>query len=59
MVDTASKVGFISQIIGPVLDVEFPTGDLPKVYSALVVGEGDSAAPPFSDVGPRSQPALG
>jgi len=43
MVDTASKVGFISQIIGPVLDVEFPTGDLPKVYSALVVGEGDSA----------------
>jgi len=43
MVDTASKVGFISQIIGPVLDVEFPTGDLPKVYSALVVGEGDSS----------------
>ena len=43
MVDTASKVGFISQIIGPVLDVEFPTGYLPKVYSALVVGEGDSA----------------
>ena len=43
MVDTASKVGFISQIIGPVLDVEFPTVDLPKVYSSLVVGEGDSA----------------
>jgi len=30
MVDTASKTGFISQIIGPVVDIEFPTGDLPK-----------------------------
>ena len=37
MVDTASKTGFISQIIGPVLDVEFPGGELPKVYNALVV----------------------
>jgi len=37
MVDTASKTGFISQIIGPVLDVEFPGGELPKVYNALVI----------------------
>ena len=37
MVDTASKTGFISQIIGPVLDIEFPSGDLPKVYVALHV----------------------
>jgi F-type H+-transporting ATPase subunit beta len=43
MVDTASKTGFISQIIGPVLDVEFPGGELPKVYNALVVGTGESA----------------
>ena len=27
MVDTASKTGFISQIIGPVLDIEFPNGE--------------------------------
>merc|ERR1712070_392700 len=40
-VDTASKTGFISQIIGPVVDVEFPSGDLPKVYNAIVVTEGD------------------
>jgi len=43
MVDTASKTGFISQIIGPVLDVEFPNGELPKVYNALIVGEGDDS----------------
>jgi len=42
MVDTASKTGFISQIIGPVLDIEF-TGELPKIYSALVVGEGENS----------------
>jgi len=43
MVDTASKTGFISQIIGPVLDIEFPNGDIPKVYNAIVVGSGDSS----------------
>ena len=37
MVDTASKTGFISQIIGPVVDIEFPSGELPKVYNALVI----------------------
>ena len=43
MVDTASKTGFISQIIGPVLDIEFPNGELPKVYNALVITDGDSS----------------
>jgi len=41
MVDTASKTGFISQIIGPVVDVEFPNGELPKIYNALIIGSGD------------------
>jgi F-type H+-transporting ATPase subunit beta len=43
MVDTTSKTGFISQIIGPVIDIEFPNGELPKVYNALVIGSGDSS----------------
>ena len=30
MVDTTSKTGFISQIIGPVVDVEYPNGELTK-----------------------------
>jgi len=29
--------GYITQIIGPVLDVVFPSGNLPKIYSAIVV----------------------
>ena len=43
MVDTASKTGFIAQIIGPVLDIEFPNGELPKVYNALVIESGESS----------------
>ena len=43
MVDTASKTGFISQIIGPVLDIEFPNGELPKVYNALIISGDDSS----------------
>ena len=41
MVNTAAKTGFISQIIGPVVDVEFPSGDLPKVYNAIIIEAGD------------------
>jgi len=29
--------GRIAQIIGPVVDVEFPSGNLPEIYTALVV----------------------
>jgi len=43
MVDTASKTGYISQIIGPVVDIQFPSGDLPKVYNAVIIGTGDSS----------------
>ena len=34
---TATNVGRIVQIIGPVLDVEFTTGNLPEIYNALVI----------------------
>ena len=43
MVGTTSKTGRISQIIGPVVDIEFPNGDLPKIYNAVVVGEGEKS----------------
>jgi F-type H+/Na+-transporting ATPase subunit beta len=37
---TASKVGRIIQVIGPVVDVEFEEGHLPAIYSALrITGE--------------------
>nr|YP_009395999.1 ATP synthase CF1 subunit beta [Dasya naccarioides]ARW65185.1 ATP synthase CF1 subunit beta [Dasya naccarioides] len=32
---TSTEKGSVIQIIGPVLDIEFPTGKLPKVFNAL------------------------
>ena len=45
MVATAEKtnVGYITQIIGPVLDVQFSTGKMPSIYNALKV-EGKNEA---------------
>ena len=41
MLETSTKTGYITQIIGPVLDVVFPGGELPKIYNAIVVNDGD------------------
>jgi len=37
MVTTAEKtnIGYITQVIGPVVDVKFPSGELPEIYNAL------------------------
>jgi F-type H+-transporting ATPase subunit beta len=32
-----TNTGYVTQIIGPVLDVVFPSGNLPKVYNAIKV----------------------
>jgi F-type H+-transporting ATPase subunit beta len=32
---TAQRVGKVVQVIGPVVDVEFPGGDLPAIYNAV------------------------
>ena len=39
MVTTAEKtnVGYITQIIGPVVDVKFPAGEMPQIYNALKI----------------------
>ena len=34
--------GFVTAIIGPVIDVEFPEGELPKIYNALKVTKENS-----------------
>ncbi|MDH4378774.1 MAG: F0F1 ATP synthase subunit beta [Vampirovibrionales bacterium] len=39
----ATRNGKITQVIGPVIDVEFPPGELPEIYTALVI-EGVSPA---------------
>ncbi|MEH2289724.1 F0F1 ATP synthase subunit beta [Nostoc sp.] len=46
MVTTAEKtnIGYITQIIGPVVDVKFPSGKLPQIYNALkIVGTNEAA----------------
>lgn len=30
-----TNVGFITQVIGPVVDIEFPSGKMPAIYNAL------------------------
>jgi F-type H+-transporting ATPase subunit beta len=37
MVTTNKSTGFVSQIIGPVLDIQFPEGELPAIYSAILI----------------------
>jgi F-type H+-transporting ATPase subunit beta len=37
MVKTNLNKGYVSQIIGPVLDIRFPSGSLPPIYSAIKI----------------------
>jgi len=42
MVNTANK-GYVTQIIGPVLDIAFPEGTLPPIYTALQITAEDGS----------------
>ncbi|MBF2090404.1 MAG: F0F1 ATP synthase subunit beta [Synechococcales cyanobacterium K44_A2020_017] len=39
MVTTAEKtnVGYVTQVIGPVVDIKFNSGELPRIYNALTI----------------------
>lgn len=41
-----TSTGVITQVIGPVVDVEFPAGELPEIYNALVIEDKDSNGNP-------------
>ena len=41
MVETVTNKGYIVQIIGPVLDIAFPSGNLPPIYSAIKIETAD------------------
>ena len=43
MVKASINKGYITQIIGPVLDVEFPSGNLPPIYSAIKIETEDGS----------------
>jgi F-type H+-transporting ATPase subunit beta len=40
------KVGKVTQVIGPVVDVEFPPGALPEIYTALTLSNASISADP-------------
>jgi F-type H+-transporting ATPase subunit beta len=42
-VQEATNVGKITQVIGPVIDAQFPSGKLPRIYNALKVQGKNSA----------------
>ena len=41
MVKTNINKGYVTQIIGPVLDIEFPDGNLPLIYNAIEIEAAD------------------
>src|SRR3954454_6174321 len=36
-INEVAKVGKVTQVIGPVVDVEFPPGALPQIFTALTL----------------------
>ena len=43
MVKTSTNKGYVTQIIGPVLDIAFPSGNLPAIYTALKIIQEDGS----------------
>lgn len=41
-----TATGIITQVIGPVVDVEFPANELPEIYNALIVEDKDANGNP-------------
>jgi F-type H+-transporting ATPase subunit beta len=44
MVKTNLNKGYVTQIIGPVLDIQFSDGNLPPIYSAIKIGLDDGTS---------------
>jgi F-type H+/Na+-transporting ATPase subunit beta len=42
MVTAAASTGYITQVIGPVVDIKFPGGQMPAIYNALKIKTKDS-----------------
>src|SRR5574337_1489826 len=45
---SAKNIGKITQVIGPVLDIEFPPGKLPAIYNAVKVTNPSISAEPWN-----------
>jgi F-type H+/Na+-transporting ATPase subunit beta len=44
MVKTNLNKGYVTQIIGPVLDIQFPSGSLPPIYTAIKISLEDGTS---------------
>ena len=53
--DSSGAVGRITRIIGPVVDVEFPRGEVPDLFNALTFDLGLNGEDHEAD--PRGRPA--
>ena len=40
----STNIGKVVQVIGPVVDVVFPKGELPAIYNAITITKGDEQA---------------
>jgi F-type H+-transporting ATPase subunit beta len=58
MVSTAVSTGYITQVIGPVVDIKFPGGKMPAIYNALAI-KGTNSAGQDVDVVCEVQQLLG
>ena len=48
MVTAAASTGYITQVIGPVVDIKFPGGKMPAIYNALKIKTKDVAGKEIS-----------
>ena len=39
--ETMSNIGYVSQVMGPVVDVKFDEGKLPAIFNALTIENGE------------------
>ena len=43
MVTAAASTGYVTQVIGPVVDIKFPGGSMPAIYNAVAIKSKDGA----------------
>jgi F-type H+-transporting ATPase subunit beta len=43
MVTAAASTGYVTQVIGPVVDIKFPSGSMPAIYNAVAIKSKDGA----------------
>ena len=41
MVTAAASTGYVTQVIGPVVDIKFPSGSMPAIYNAVAIKSKD------------------